>query len=415
MKVLQLGKFYPIRGGVEKVMWDLTRGLSEAGVSCDMLCAKLPSDGIDEADRVFIPKDTAKCTGENCRYLQLNDNGRVYFVPALAKVAATMIAPAMITRLRSMLRRARRSGEPYDAVHIHHPDPMACIALFLSGFRGRVVLHWHSDILRQQGLLKLYLPFQKWLIRRADIIVGTTPVYVEQSPYLGGVQSKCTYLPIGVEPVSIARALPHCASPVGEGSPEPFSSEEKDGQGDCIGGVELYGKKVVYSMGRLVEYKGFRNLVLAAKYLPEDHVVVIGGGGPLRQMLESQIAEEGLQGRVVLLGRVPEDEVAQWYCRCSVFVLSSVMKTEAFGIVQVEAMSCGKPVVATKIPGSGTSWVNEDGVSGINVEVGDAKAIADAVLAIEADYARYSEGALRRYESMFTFSGMIEKCMNLYR
>lgn len=389
MKVLQLGKFYPIRGGVEKVMWDLTRGLSEAGVSCDMLCAKLPSDGIDESDESMLE-------GRNC--LRLNDSGRVYFVPAITKLAATMIAPSMIARLRSMLRRARRSGEPYDAIHVHHPDPMACIALFLSGFRGRVVLHWHSDILKQQGLLKLYLPFQKWLVRRADVIVGTTPVYVEQSPYLGGVQSKCTYLPIGVDPVRIS--LP----PAGTG-----------GERDCIGGVALSGKKVVYSMGRLVEYKGFRNLVLAAKYLPEDHIVVIGGGGPLRQMLEEQIAAEGLQGRVVLLGRVPDGEVAQWYGRCSVFVLSSVMKTEAFGIVQIEAMSCGKPVVATKIPGSGTSWVNEDGVSGINVEVGDAKAIADAVLAIEADYARYSEGALRRYENMFTFSGMIERCMDLYR
>lgn len=395
MKVLQLGKFYPIRGGVEKVMWDLTRGLSAAGIDCDMLCAKLDGDEVDEADRQYavVSDREGDVDWAGVKSLEFNEHGHVYFVPAFARVAATMMSPKMIFRLRAMLRKARRAGVPYDVVHIHHPDPMACVALFLSGWRGKVVLHWHSDILRQKGLLRLYLPLQKWLVRRADVIVGTTPVYVGQSPYLGEAQPKCTYLPIGVEPV-------------------PMTVTD---DGDVIGGVPLGGRKVVYSMGRLVEYKGYRNLVSAAKYLPDDYLVVIGGGGPLRQMLESQIEDEGLQGRVVLLGRVPDAEVARWYRRCHVFVLSSVMKTEAFGIVQIEAMSCGKPVVATRIPGSGTSWVNEDGVSGINVEVGDAKAIADAVLAIDRDYEHYSEGALGRYERMFTFSGMIERCAELYR
>ena len=128
MKVLQLGKFYPIRGGVEKVMWDLTRGLSERGITCDMLCATLKSDPVD-------PPDQARCTvTPEGKVIRFNDSGRVICVPALAKKAATMLSPAMI-------RWMRRHAAEYDLIHIHHPDPMAALALRLSGYRGRVILH----------------------------------------------------------------------------------------------------------------------------------------------------------------------------------------------------------------------------------------------------------------------------------
>ena len=93
------------------------------------------------------------------------------------------------------------------------------------------------------------------------------------------------------------------------------------------------------------------------------------------------------------------------------------MKTEAFGIVQIEAMSCGKPVVATRIPGSGVSWVNEDGFSGINVPPCSGKEIAQAVLQITSDpetYRRFCQNARKRYEQMFTKQAMIDKCLKLY-
>jgi len=358
MKVLQVGKFYPIFGGVEKVMWDLTKGLSSRGIDCDMLCACL---------KEYWPENGV---------IKFNEHGHVYCVKSYAKVAATMMAPAMITRLRRICKE-------YDIIHVHHPDPMACVALWLSGYKGKVVLHWHSDILKQKGLLKLYMPLQQWLIRRADRIVGTTPVYVQQSPFLRDVQEKCTYLPIGTEGIEL------------------IPQEKSD-------------KHIIYSMGRLVEYKGYKYLVEAAKYLPDNYEVVIGGGGPLKDELQAEVVELGLQGKVTLLGRVPDEDVAKWYNKCDIFVLSSVMRTEAFGIVQIEAMSCGKPVIATKIPGSGTAWVNEDGVSGRNVEICDAKAIADAVLEIENDYERYSAGARKRYEDVYTYDGMIDKCLSIY-
>jgi rhamnosyl/mannosyltransferase len=377
MRILQLGKFYPIRGGVEKVMWDLTRGLAGRGVACDMLCAKLPQDGIDLEDRPYLGLE------DGVEILRFPDGRTVYCVKALAKKAATMLSPAMV-------RWLRRHRQDYDIVHIHHPDPMAALALRLSGFRGKVVLHWHSDILSQRFLLALYKPLQQWLIRRADVIVGTTPPYLEASPYLRDVQDKCMAVPIGIDPVRF----------------DPEKAEAFRAQ--------FPGKWIILSVGRLVPYKGFRYLIDALGRLPDNYQLVIGGTGPLQEGLEAQIRENGLIGRVSMIGYVPSEDLPSWFGACDLFVLSSVMKTEAFGIVQIEAMSCGKPVVATRIPESGVSWVNKDGVSGLNVPPENAAALADAIQKVADGRDRYGAGARRLFEERYGFDRMIDRIKAVY-
>ena len=374
MRILQLGKFYPIRGGVEKVMWNLTRGLSERGVDCDMLCARLPGKLVDDADAAF------EDAGGNFVF---NPHGSVYCVKALSKKAATMLSPAMISWLR-------RHKTDYDIIHVHHPDPMAALALRLSGFRGKVVLHWHSDILSQKMLLSLYRPLQGWLVRRADIIVGTTPAYIQSSPWLKDVQPRCTYVPIGIKPIA-----PDIAG----------ASALRD---------RFPGKTILLSIGRLVPYKGYPVLIRAMKYLPEQYQLVIGGSGPMKDELEALIDSENLRGRVCLEGYLPDEAISSYYGACDIFVLSSIMKTEAFGIVQIEAMSCGKPVVATRIPGSGVSWVNEDGVSGRNVTPEDPREMAAAIEEVMSHYQAFSAGARSRFEEVFREEKMINSILKIY-
>ena len=366
MRVLQLGKFYPVRGGVEKVMWDIASGLCSEGFSCDMLCADADSSLKEVKEIVF------------------DGPGKCFVVPALGKFAATMISPKMVSWLG-------KHKDEYDVIHVHHPDPMACLALKLSGYKGKVVLHWHSDILKQKFFLKLYKPLQNWLIRRAGRIVCTSPVYAEGSEALGNVQGKVTVVPIGVEPV------------------------KADEEGAAMIRSRFEGKKIVYSLGRLVGYKGYRYLVEAASRLSDDYVVVIGGEGPLREELEEQIAALGLQEKVKLIGRVSDNDFEAWYGACDLFCLSSVWKTEAFAIVQIEAMSCGRPVVATRIPGSGVSWVNADGISGLNVPVEDPAALASAIMEVcSQKHAQLCEGALDRYTSTFTSEAMLDRCKAMY-
>ena len=365
MKILQLGKFYPVRGGVEKVMYDLMQGLSTRGVDCDMLCA-LSRGGSQVVD--------------------INAHARLIGCHTWMKVAATMISPAMIFSLR------RRCGE-YDIIHVHHPDPMACLSLFLSGYKGKVVLHWHADVEKQKMLLKLYRPLQEWLLKRADVIVGTTPVYLAESPFLTRVQPKVKCLPIGIEPV------PACPERTGE----------------LLG--RYPEKKIIFALGRLVDYKGYRYLIEATRCLRDDYVVLIGGEGVLKEELQNEIVTLGAEEKVKLLGRIPDEELPAYYNACTLFCLSSIQKTEAFGIVQIEAMSCGKPVVATRISHSGVAWVNEHGVSGLNVMPRDAKALADAIRTIAGDelaYRKFSAGAEKRYRDMFTKDKMINNVLDIY-
>ena len=367
MNILQLGKFYPIRGGVEKVMFDLTSNISKRGIHCDMLCASYGTRPVNN-EVVF------------------NDNGRIIVLPTQFQFSGTMICPKMISWLKEHCCE-------YDVIHVHHPDPMAALALRLSGYKGRVILHWHSDILKNKFFLEMYKPLQSWLIKRADRIVGTTPVYVAQSKALANVQNKVTYVPIGIDPVEVDEAK---------------AAQLKHKYPD---------KKIVFSLGRLVPYKGFTYLIGAAEYLPDNYKILIGGTGPLREQLQKEIETKGLQDKVSLIGFVPDEDLPSLYGASDIFVMSSVMKTEAFGIVQIEAMSCGKPVVATKIPESGVSWVNAHGESGLNVEPKDSKALAEAIISIcseENVYQQYSLGAKNRFFATFVISNMIDKILDIY-
>ena len=366
MKILQIGKFYPIRGGVEKVMYDMMLGLAARNVHCDMLCATTE----DHPGGV----------------LTINQYAKVIAIPTQIKFAATMIAPKMIVILR-------RIAKDYDIIHIHHPDPMASLALFLSGYKGKVILQWHSDILKQKMLLKLYGPLQEWLIKRANLITGTTPVYVEQSPFLSKVQHKVDYIPIGVDPM------------------------HPDAANVRLIRQKYQGKKLILSVGRLVEYKGYKYLIEAARHLDTKHQIVIGGKGPLKEELQELIIQLGVQDRVELIGFVSDEELADYYGACDIFCLSSILKTEAFAIVQIEAMSCAKPIISTDIPGSGVSWVNADGESGLIVEIENPRALADAIRHItenDENYAKLSAGSQHRYQQLFTRNRMIDKCLQLY-
>lgn len=359
MKILQLGKFHPIKGGVEKVMYTFMLGLGQRGIACDMLCASADEE-----------------VGET----ELTPLCRLFKTRTISKKAATMISPEMISKLRQICN-------DYDIIHIHHPDPMATLALMLSGYKGKVVLHWHSDILKQRILLQFFKPLQSWLIRRADLILGTTPIYVEQSKALKSAQNKVDYLPIGVRE---RQAEDHLIEMIRNNYP---------------------GKKIIYSMGRLVEYKGYEYLIETATLLNSDYVVLIGGSGPMKGKLQDLVRSYRLQDKVKFLGFVPRELEAAYYGACDVFCLSSILKTEAYAIVQVEAMSAGKPIVATTIEGSGVSWVNKHGVSGLNVKPRSSAELANAIRTICEDedlYRIYSLGAKDRFRRFFTLDAMTD-------
>lgn len=369
MKILQLGKFYPIKGGVEKVMYDLLIGLSQRSITCDMLCA---SSEILSTNNQITP----------------NKFSEIFIEPSINEIAKTKISPALISKLRKICSN-------YDIIHLHHPDPMSALALFLSGYRGKVILHWHSDILAQKVLLRFYKPLQTWILKRADLILTTSPNYLEQSKYLTKYKKKSDILPIGISDIS---------KDYNEGKSEHIKQQYKD-------------KKIIFSLGRLVTYKGFEYLINAAEYLPEDYVILIGGEGPLKQHLQDIINQKQLNSKVCLLGYLDDVDVFSYYKACDLYCLSSIEKTEAFAIVQIEAMSFSKPIVATEIFGSGVSWVNKNGYSGINVPPKNSQKLSLAIIEILQNkdrYDKYCNNARQRYLEFFNIKSMIDNVLVLY-
>lgn len=367
MKILHIGKFFPVYGGVEKVMYDLCDGLSKNGIQSDFLGAN--------ADH------------KKTEIFHINDLFTVYAMNYAKYIASTYLSPDMIFQLRKI-------KDNYDIIHIHHPDPMACLALYLSGYKGKVICHWHSDIVKQKNLLKLYGPLQTWMLKRSSQIITTSPSYRDYSPFLKPYLDKVSVVPIGIPPVNTIL------------------------KEDVIASIKTMtkGRKMIFSLGRLIYYKGYEYLVKAAKLLP-DYCFVVGGKGPLKESLEKLVETLGLKDNFFFVGRIEDEDLPSFYASMDLFCLPSIARSEAFGIVQIEAMAYAKPIVATNIIGSGTGWVNANAVSGLNAEIENPTDLAEKIKTILEDKnltEKYEKGALQRFNKEFTQAKMVDSVRRIY-
>lgn len=366
MRILHIGKFYPpYFGGIEKVNYDIVEGLNMNGVQTDVLCSNHTKGNI------FT-----------------NNIYKIYRTHTLKVVASTPLSYSLIKTLKKI-------QDNYDIIHVHLPNPMANLAIFLTRPKAKIILHWHSDIIKQKKILKLYSSLQAWLLKRADKIVTTTPTYLEGSNTLKKYKNKIVCIPIGID------------------SKELFTEQ------NTLNSLKnkYKGYKIIFSLGRLVYYKGFEYLIEATKFLPNDVIILIAGIGELKEKLQEQISKHNLQDRVKLLGKIPFEDLGAYYQLCDIFCLPSTERSEAFGVVQIEAMAFGKPVISTNIQGSGVDWVNLDNVSGIIVPPKKTKELADAIVNLLNNSEKYkllSEGAKKRYEEVFTKDKMIDSFKNLY-
>ena len=304
-------------------------------------------------------------------------------------IASTPLSCSLITTLRKI-------QDNYDIIHVHLPNPMANLAIFLTQPKAKIILHWHSDIIKQKSLLILYSPLQSWLLKRADKIVITTPTYLEESNTLKKYKNKITCIPIGID------------------------SQELSIDRNTLNVLKnkYQGNKIVFSLGRLVYYKGFEYLINAARFLPNDIIILIAGIGELKEKLQDQIFNHNLQNKVKLLGKIPFEELGAYYELCDIFCLPSTERSEAFGVVQIEAMAFEKPIISTSIKGSGVDWVNLNNISGIIVPPKDSKKLAEAItelLTNENKYQQLSIGAKKRYEDVFTKEKMVHSFKKLYQ
>lgn len=293
--------------------------------------------------------------------------------------------------------RLYRDGVEWaDVVHFHYPWPFADLLNLVVPTRKPKVMTYHSDIVKQKVLGKLYHPLMRYTLADMDAVVATSPPYAQTSPVL-------------THRVSPARlhVIPLC---MGDALQESASSQHAD----IIERLHLGSRPYVLSLGVLRYYKGLHILLDAARQL--KGTVVLAGSGPEEERLRQQVQALGLNN-VVFAGQVSEADKHMLLRNCVALTLPSHLRSEAFGMVLLEAAMHARPLISCEI-GTGTSFVNQDGETGFVVPPEDPQRLAEAIntLLEQPDLARrMGQNARQRYETHFTTEVMASAYTNLYQ
>lgn len=338
MRILHVGKYYPpALGGMETFLRDLAEAQVKAGHQVSVLVhGEGWHPGTSRQHMAGVEVIRAACFGT---------------------LAYAPVAPTFGALLAAEIRTMRP-----DVLHVHMPNTSPFWLLGM-GRLPPLVLHWHSDVVasdlsRSLRLLHgAYSALERRLLHKADMVLATSQPYLESSEPLTPFMDKCTAVPLGID----AERLP---------------SPGSDAINACR---EKYGNApLVVSAGRFSYYKGFSVLLRAARLLTQAQFVIVGNG-PLHDQMKHQRDALGLAERVHLPGSLSDQDLHTHMAACDVFCLPSLERTEAFGLVLVEAMSHGRPLVTTEIPGSGVGFVNQDGKTGLTAPPGDEEALAKRI------------------------------------
>ncbi|MBI5094188.1 MAG: glycosyltransferase [Candidatus Hydrogenedentes bacterium] len=322
MKILHVYKdFYPpVHGGMERQIGLMCRFQRQWADVQALMCSRSPWTRVIERD--------------GTRVTEVGEWGRFQSAP---------ISPLFPIYMRTMKT---------DIMVVHVPNPTAEMGFLLARPRCRLVVRYHSDVVRQAAAMKVYGPIQMNFLRKADIILPTSQRYVDTSATLQAAGKPCRVLPCGI-------------------LPEEFEHPETERVAELRA---KYGGAYVLFAGRHRYYKGLEYLVRAAKAIRAR--VVIAGDGPERPRCEALAVELGAP--IVFAGTLSHQDLVNHLHGCELLVFPSVERSEAFGMSILEAHACGKPVVATTL-GTGVEYANLDQKTGLNVPPRNADALAEAV------------------------------------
>ncbi len=322
--------------------------------------------------------------GRGFTRIEAKDGVKVIRLGSLGEIFSTSICPTMAYWVRKLQA---------DIVQIHHPNPMANIAYLLSNQRCRLIVLYQSDIVRQRMTYMLYAPFLMGMLRKAQRIIVTSPNYLASSPLLEKFKEKCVVIPLGID----------------------LRRFEKRGNEREIAEIRSqYGERIVLFVGRLTHYKGVSYLLEAMEGVSGRLLII--GAGELERQLRKQVERNNLSTKVKLLGELGEEEIIRFFHACDLLVLPSITRNEAFGIVQLEAMACGKPVISTRLE-TGVQYVNQDGKTGLIVPPRDSKILAESINRLLQDEKLRTQMGIegrRRVEKKFTKERMARETLKLY-
>lgn len=375
-RILQINKlYYPFTGGIESVVQQIAERLQSVSTMQVLVCNT-------ERQTVHEAVNGVKVTRTGC-----------------IKMIGNL--PLSVQFFIEFRKQAKRN----DILLFHMPFPIGDLAYFLSGIRKKkVIVWWHSDIVRQKKLLIFYKPLMKWFLNHADRIIVATKGHIEGSDYLKPYREKCVIIPFGVRKEILTDSTKY------------LMRKKMQHRNQKIVGADREKEVRFLFVGRLTYYKGCQILLRAFQNVKGAKLAVVGDG-PLREEMEQDIVKHHMQKRVELKGWLTDSKLFQEYRACDVLVLPSVARSEAFGLVQIEAMAYGKPVINTNLL-SGVPYVSLNQVTGLTVEPNNSKALYQAfVWMIEhpKERIRMGECARKRVEDCFTEQEMIHKLWRLWK
>lgn len=371
MKIIQTNKaYYPKVGGIETTITILSEGL-------------VKKFNADVSVLVCNEKTTLKT-----KHKKIN-NVNVHYLATYGFIASLPISPSYFYSLSKL------NG---DILHIHEPFPLADLSIALiskikKNF-SHIVISWHSDIIRQKWVLSFYRKYIYNLLELTDKIIVSNPKLIDNSEFLPSYRNKCQVIPIGVN-------LDWTNKPFGE---KKFNFNHRSNSISLL------------FVGRLVYYKGIEYLLEAMKLIPDATLTIIGSG-KLKNKIIAQINELKLNGRAVVIPEIDEETLHSYYKSCDILILPSIEKSETYGIVQIEAMACGKPIICTEL-GTGTTFINQNNITGLVVPPRDSKALSDAINKLSNDkILRLELGSHAKIRALEEFKSdtMVERVYQLYR
>ncbi len=381
MRVLHVGKYFPpFAGGMEYFLADLARAQASMGLDVAVLVHDERRGG-----RGALP-----VRGEPVAVYRAPSHGRLLYAP---------VSPAF----PAWLARAIRQFRP-DLLHLHLPNTSAFAALALPAARRLPwVVHWHSDVVaslidrRLSLAYRLYRPLEQRLLAHSRAVIATSAPYLDSSTALAPWTERCVAIPLGLDPARI---------------PKPDATALA--QAETLWGSS--GARVL-AVGRLTYYKGHEVLIRAAAERTDTRVLIVGTGD-LAQRLAALARTLGLEHRVGFTGYLPETLLNALLATCDLLCLPSIERTEAFGLVQLEAMRFGKPVLVSDIAGSGTGWVVRRAGNGLLARPSDPGSLAQGLNALLGDPAqrqRLGDAGRRALEREFGIRPVAERITDVYR
>ena len=335
MRVLHIGKYFPpVKGGMERFLEDLIVAQRAAGIEAFALVHA------DQSHR--LPP------------------GRTWLrtVPVWREFAFAPLAP----RFLAEINRAIDDWQP-DYLHLHMPN-LSALAVLTSKRARRLpwVIHWHSDVVASEHslalrlLYPLYRPFERALLERAALVIATSHAYLETSEPLEPYREKCAVVPLGID---LRRLRPDGDAPIAQ----------------VAWGAHRFR---LLAIGRLTYYKGFDTLVRAVAQCPQVELRIVGDGSD-RAALQVLIDQLHVGGRVLLEGPLDDAACLARYQTAQLFCIPSRERTEAFGLVALEAMAHQLPVLASALSDSGLVSVVQSGTTGRLAAVDEPAAWRDAI------------------------------------